>query len=125
MNPTDRLQACADQLLASARQTEAFVTGDLRVFEDTAAELLGIARGTLSNWRANGSGPSWSRLGGRGHKVSYYLRDLATFLLSRRVESSHATSSNAIEPHAATLPSDPEPATIPADQQEAESHVEI
>lgn len=125
MNPTDRLQACADQLLASARQTEAFVTGDLRVFEDTAAELLGIARGTLSNWRANGSGPAWSRLGGRGHRISYYLRDLAVFSLSRRVESSHSTSPDFIEAHATTLPSDPAPATIPADQKGEVSHVEI
>lgn len=125
MNPTDRLQACADQLLASARHSEAFVTGDLRVFEDTAAELLGVARGTLGNWRANGSGPSWSRLGGRGHKVSYYIRDLATFLLSKRVESFHSTSSDSIEGHATTLPNDPAPATIPAGEEKEETHVEI
>lgn len=53
-------------------------TGD-RVNESTAAQLLGVAPGTLRNWRSSGRGPDWVRSGGSRGTVSYKLEDLAAW----------------------------------------------
>lgn len=45
-----------------------------------AADRLGIERSTLANWRWNGKGPPYLKIGGR---VRYRLSDLATYLDGR------------------------------------------
>lgn len=57
------------------------ITPDGRVFEVTAAELLGRAPKTLSNLRAADLGPAYFRAGGR---VEYRLSDLAEWLETNR-----------------------------------------
>lgn len=42
-----------------------------------AARILGVSQQTLANWRWNGEGPRFRRLGRR--LVRYHRRDLAAF----------------------------------------------
>jgi hypothetical protein len=45
-----------------------------------AAEFLGLAVGTLANWRVRGAGPRFFRLGGaRGGHIRYDRADLMAF----------------------------------------------
>lgn len=51
-----------------------------------AAEIVNVAPQTLANWRAQGIGPSYSKLSeGRGGRVRYLRRDVLTWLDKRRV----------------------------------------
>lgn len=43
-----------------------------------AAQFLGISRGKLAQWRREGIGPAWSRLGAR--VIAYRLEDLRDFV---------------------------------------------
>jgi hypothetical protein len=45
-----------------------------------AAAYLGVARKTLSNWRALGEGPRYARLGKSGARIVYRVSDLDQFL---------------------------------------------
>jgi hypothetical protein len=76
-----RIEATERRLLASAREIGALISGDGRVTEDVAAQLLGIHRDTLRKWRQSGEGPDHFRLGG----VTYSLHDLASFIECCRV----------------------------------------
>ena len=72
-----RIDATERRLLASAREMEALISGDGRVSEDVAAQLLGVHRDTLRKWRQAGEGPDYFRLGGT---VTYSLHGLARFI---------------------------------------------
>ena len=51
-----------------------------------AAEVLGLAPGTLANWRYFGRGPKYVKLGRkRSSRVLYDLRDLFEYLDSKKV----------------------------------------
>jgi len=82
MTDLDRIEATRAALDAACREAGAWVSGDGRVGEETAAELLGIAPGTLANRRANGSAPRHYRLGGGGHRITYAVLDLAVWIES-------------------------------------------
>lgn len=56
-----------------------------------AAERLGVQRSTLDNWRWNGSGPRYVKVGGR---VRYRLADLAEWLDVRTRTSTSELASN-------------------------------
>lgn len=84
MTDSERVEACAAQLLAACRDADLFVTGDLRISEMDAAALLGYSSGHLKNLRAEGSGPVAYRVAINGNRVSYALRDLAIWIESRR-----------------------------------------
>ena len=45
-----------------------------------AAQFLGVSRGKLAQWRREGIGPAWSRLGAR--VIAYRLEDLRAFVAS-------------------------------------------
>ncbi|MET7781524.1 helix-turn-helix domain-containing protein [Streptomyces mirabilis] len=50
------------------------------------AEVVNVAKQTLANWRALGTGPSYSKLsGGRGGRVRYRRRDVLAWLDERQV----------------------------------------
>lgn len=49
----------------------------LSVKPSTAAEMLGLSRGTLANWRAEGRGPHYIKL---GKDVLYRVSDLEAWL---------------------------------------------
>lgn len=80
----DRIDTCERLLLAACRESGEFVTGDGRIAETVAARLLGYEAATLANWRATDSGPAWFRIGGATHRVTYRIRDLATWIEARR-----------------------------------------
>jgi hypothetical protein len=56
----------------------------LRTLE--AAAHLGVAPGTLNNWRSAGIGPAYSRVG--GSRVVYELAELDRFVAAGRVTTS-------------------------------------
>lgn len=60
---TEKTAATTDRLLSVAH----------------AAHLLGVAKGTLANWRSMGMGPPFIRLNG-GRAVRYRLSDLLAYL---------------------------------------------
>ena len=45
-----------------------------------AAAYIGVARKTLSNWRALGEGPRYARLGKSRGRIVYRITDLDQFL---------------------------------------------
>ena len=77
MSEADRIAATETVLHRAAESAGAFISGDGRVPEEVAAQLLGIAAGTLANQRRAGSGPPFFRVSGR---VTYRLADLAALI---------------------------------------------
>ncbi|MFT3664633.1 helix-turn-helix transcriptional regulator [Piscinibacter sp.] len=75
-----RVAATEAVLRARCDDEESFITADGRVGESVAAELLGIAEGTLANKRRAGKAPPHFQVGGRGHPITYRLHDLAEWL---------------------------------------------
>lgn len=55
----------------------------LVIDEPSAAARLGVATGTLRNWRSQGRGPQYVRL---GRRVLYRLRDLDVYTQARLVD---------------------------------------
>jgi len=51
--------------------------------EHAAAELLGVNRGTLSNWRGAGRGPRWFRA---GRAIRYRVSDLVAWTEAHSVD---------------------------------------
>ncbi|MDH3461460.1 MAG: hypothetical protein OEM00_10925 [Burkholderiaceae bacterium] len=86
MNESERVESCRLALLRSCHDCGAWVSGDGRCTEETAASLLGLSPGTLCNKRSEGSAPPHYRLGGGGSRVSYSLNDLARWIVSHRCE---------------------------------------
>ncbi len=80
----DRCESCARMLLAAARESGVYVTGDGRVSEIDAAGLLGLATGSLRNQRYEGNAPPAYRMGICGSRMSYRLTDLAAWLEAKR-----------------------------------------
>lgn len=50
-----------------------------------AAAYIGVARKTLSNWRALGEGPRYARLGKSGSRIVYRVSDLDQFLAEHMI----------------------------------------
>lgn len=81
MSDTNRT---AHVLLAAAREAGIWVSADLRIGLGDAAELIGWTQGAMRNAIAEGCGPPVFRLGGRGHRVTVRLTDLAAWIEARR-----------------------------------------
>lgn len=71
-----RAEECARQLYEWCIANGRWVSPDRRVKPETAAEILGVTHGTLSNWRSQGVPLPYFRPGARGG-VTYRLSDLA------------------------------------------------
>jgi hypothetical protein len=77
----DRIAATERALLAACRDAGAFVSGDGRVSEATAARLLGIAPGTLRNKRSDSdNAPPCYRRPLAGCSYSYRVAELAAWI---------------------------------------------
>lgn len=56
---------------------------DIAVFQDEAAEILGVAPRTMATWRATNEGPTYIRV---GRRVQYLHSDLEAYVASKRFE---------------------------------------
>jgi len=79
----ERIEGTAEMLLAAVREAGHWISGDGRVREETAADLLGIAVGTLANWRSAGTAPPHYSIG----RPTYRLIDLAAWIEAARINS--------------------------------------
>ena len=78
--PEEREPVTVETLLAWCQENGHPVYPGQRVNETVAAMILGVADGTMRNWRSSGTGPVYVRTGGNRGKISYKLCDLAGFL---------------------------------------------
>lgn len=81
-----RIEATARVLREAASLVGMTITGDGRVGEADAAQLLGMAAGSLKNQRTEGRGPPAYMRGVAGMRVSYRLDDLARWIEGGREE---------------------------------------
>lgn len=82
----DRISATARMLEAACRESGHSITGDGRVGDVVAGDLLGFTASTLANWRVEGKGPRYFRIGGHGHRVTYRLTDLSAWIEESRFD---------------------------------------
>ena len=86
MTDSDRIDATTAMLERAAREAGFWLSGDGRCGEADVAELLGFTAASLAKRRTEGAAPTHYRIGGRGHRVSYSLRDVARWLEAHRSE---------------------------------------
>jgi len=79
-----RSDATAAVLLQVAQERGFWVSGDGRIGEADAAELLGLTSASLANKRREGSAPPSYSLGGKGHRVTYRIAEIALWIESHR-----------------------------------------
>lgn len=79
-------------LREAVRESDMPMTGDGRVREADAAQLLGYDSRYLKQLRQEGRGPPAYGLGMAGGRVSYRLSDLAAWIESRRENFDEADS---------------------------------
>ena len=60
----------------------------LSVSANEAAAMLGVSPRTLANWRTQGIGPAFVRIGAVHSRTLYRLDDLKAWLDNNRVETS-------------------------------------
>lgn len=60
----------------------------LSVSANEAAAMLGVSPRTLANWRTQGIGPAFVRVGRVHSRTLYRIDDLKTWLDNNRVETS-------------------------------------
>jgi len=63
-------------------------TSTLSVSANEAAAMLGVSPRTLANWRTQGIGPAFVRVGAVRSRTLYRVDDLNTWLDNNRVETS-------------------------------------
>lgn len=68
----------------ASREAGYWISGDGRIGERDAAQLLGWSHDSLRNARKKSTGPRFYRLGGGGHQITYRLTDLAVWIESRK-----------------------------------------
>ena len=69
-------------------QTLETTTSVLAVSANEAAAMLGVSSRTLANWRTQGIGPAFVRVGAVRSRTLYRIDDLNTWLDNNRVETS-------------------------------------
>lgn len=80
----DRIAATEETLADHCRLAGIAMTGDRRVTEQHAAQLLGLASGSLAKMRGEGRAPASYKLGFAGARLSYRLRDIAAWIEQNR-----------------------------------------
>ena len=76
-----RIEQTTLMLAASCREAGFVLSGDQRVSECVAAELLGISKGSLRNMRNTwGTAPKFYRTPVDGSRISYRISDLAEWI---------------------------------------------
>ncbi|MDO4429194.1 MAG: helix-turn-helix domain-containing protein [Atopobiaceae bacterium] len=67
-------------------EVDALLEKQVAVPSSTAARILGISPRTLSNWRVQGRGPRYVKVGSNRSPVLYRISDIEEWLDSRVVE---------------------------------------
>ncbi len=62
-------------------------TSTLSVAANEAAAMLGVSPRTLANWRTQGIGPAFVRVGSVHSRTLYRVEDLTAWLDANRVET--------------------------------------
>lgn len=78
----ERAEATAQVLLAAAQDAKCWISADLRIGIEDAARLIGMAPGSFKNRLGSGHSLRVYQIGGRGHKRSVRIFDLAQWLES-------------------------------------------
>jgi len=79
-NQVDQIKETEAMLRAAAVLAGCAISGDGRVTEQDAANLLSYSRSQLKAMRAEGNGPDYYAVGMNGGRVSYRLSDLASWV---------------------------------------------
>lgn len=74
----------AERLEAAAQRAGYWISADGRMGESDVAALIGLTPGTLANKRREGTAPRAYELGGRGHRVTYRIADVARWIEAHR-----------------------------------------
>lgn len=74
----------AERLEAAAQAAGYWISADGRIGEADVAAMIGLTVGTLANKRREGTAPMAYELGGRGHRVSYRIIDVARWIEAHR-----------------------------------------
>lgn len=74
----------AERLEAAALAAGYWVSADGRMGEGDVADMIGLTPGTLANKRREGTAPRAYELGGRGHRVTYRIIDVARWIEAHR-----------------------------------------
>ena len=74
----------AERLQAAAQDAGYWISADGRMGEADVAEMIGLTPGSLANKRREGTAPRASELGGRGHRVTYRIIDVARWIEAHR-----------------------------------------
>lgn len=82
----ERVQETAQRLEAAAREQGFFITPDDRVSAANAAKLIGMAAGTLKNYRDMGEGPIYYKVPCSNGNISYRITDIAFWIENSRNE---------------------------------------
>ena len=79
----DRVEQTEAMFCENVQASGAWISGDGRVLEEVAAQLLGYASATLANKRSAGEAPPHYKVGGR---ITYRVTDLAQWVELHRYE---------------------------------------
>ncbi|MGY0634392.1 helix-turn-helix transcriptional regulator [Luteimonas sp. A478] len=74
----------AERLEAAAQDAGYWVSADGRVGETDVAAMIGLTPGSLANRRREGTAPMAYAIGGRGHRVTYRIIDVARWIEAHR-----------------------------------------
>jgi hypothetical protein len=81
----DELKAIGRHLARVVEQRGWWMSLDYRICEQDVAALLGMHPGSLKNMRHAGTAPRAFKVGGNGHRVTYYLADIARYIYERKI----------------------------------------
>ena len=86
-NVDQQIVECAARLEKALRDDGRSISQDGRTSEANAAWLIGVAAGTMRNWRSTHLPIPWHRVGSRYGRVTYALGDLAAHLVRGRTDA--------------------------------------
>jgi hypothetical protein len=80
LTAAERVETTIVLLAAAAIDAGYAVSGDMRVSEENAANLIGLSPGYLKMLRKEGNGPISYQVGVNGSRISYRIHDLAAWI---------------------------------------------
>lgn len=78
------VEETAQRLEAAAQASGHWISADGRMGEADVAAMIGLTPATMANKRREGTAPMAYELGGRGHRVTYRIIDVARWIEAHR-----------------------------------------